>query len=61
MSTQRKETIAGWVIAAFGLMIALYGCAMELISGIAGPDWSGWSPASCSCSSAGSAAGTAGS
>jgi hypothetical protein len=35
------------VIAAFGLMIALYGCAMELISGIAGPDWSGWSPASC--------------
>jgi hypothetical protein len=41
MSTRRKETIAGWLIAAFGLTIALYGAAMELTSGLVGPNW-GW-------------------
>lgn len=41
MSTRRKEKIAGWTIAGFGLMIALYGCAMELTAGLVGPNW-GW-------------------
>ena len=41
MSSRRKERIAGWLIAAFGLTIALYGCAMELTSGLVGPNW-GW-------------------
>jgi hypothetical protein len=41
MSTRRKEKIAGWTIGGFGLMIGLYGAAVELTSGIDGPHW-GW-------------------
>jgi hypothetical protein len=41
MSTRKKEKIVGWSMAAFGLLIALYGCAVELTSGIVGPNW-GW-------------------
>jgi hypothetical protein len=41
MSARKKEKIAGWSIATFGLIIALYGGAIELTAGVAGPSW-GW-------------------
>jgi hypothetical protein len=41
MSARKTEKIAGWSIVGVGLIIALYGCGVELSAGIRGPNW-GW-------------------
>ena len=41
MSARKTEKITGWSIAGVGLLIALYGCGVELSAGIRGPNW-GW-------------------
>jgi hypothetical protein len=41
MDARKKEKLAGWSIAGAGLLIALYGCGVELSSGVRGPNW-GW-------------------
>jgi hypothetical protein len=41
MDAHKKEKLAGWSIVGVGVLIALYGCGVELSAGIRGPDW-GW-------------------